>query len=375
MKKKVLLAIVAAAMMLAACGNSAEETTAAATEAAAEETEAAAEEETEAAEAEAAEGEEAAASEEDRVYIGAVAAEAGIPYFTTMSWGAMDAAQDYNVELYWTGPAEWDFSKQQPFIDSVIQTNPDALLLVPTDSDAYISYVEAWMADGLPVICCDATLKEHVDLIGYNSNPYEGGARAAEVFFEMNGPGGVYQPVSTNPGAYGANLRISGFVETMQELDPTCEMLEVLYPTNDANKAAELVSNSIVGNPDMTGIFVATSAPASGAASAVIEAGKQGEIKIAAFDADPQQVQDLKAGIYDVLIAQDPYQMGYDAVMNLAKYVRGEITQEDLDATVTDPEGTPGVRSYNTAVLTRDNVDDPENEHFKYIAELSEVGY
>lgn len=313
------------------------------------------------------------ASAEDKVYIGAVAAEAGIPYFTTMQWGALDAARDYNVELYWTGPSEWDFSKQQSFIDGVIQTNPDALLLVPTDSDAYISYVETWMEEGLPVICCDAVLKEPVDLIGYNSSPYEGGATAAEIFFEMNGPGGVYQPVSTNPGAYGANLRVNGFIDTMKELDPECKMLEVLYPTNDANKAAELVSNSIVGNPDMTGIFVATSAPASGAASAVIEAEKQGEIKIAAFDADPQQVQDLKAGVYDVLIAQDPYQMGYDAVMNLAKYVRGEITAEELRATGNAEE--EGVRHFDTAALTRDNIDDPENKKYQYIAEVSEVGY
>ena len=312
--------------------------------------------------------------EEKKISIGAVAAEAGIPYFTTMQWGAMDAAKDYDVDLYWTGPAEWDFSKQQSFIDNVIQTNPDALLLVPTDSDAYVSYVEEWMEDGLPVICCDAVLKEHVDLIGYNSDPYEGGATAAKIFFEMNGPGGVYQPVSTNPGAYGANLRISGFVETMQELDPTCKMLEVLFPTNDANKAAELVSSAIVGNPDMTGIFVATSAPASGAASAVIEAGKQGEIKIAAFDADPQQVQDLKAGVYDVLIAQDPYQMGYDAVMNLAKYVRGEITEEELMATCNDEE-VEGVRHFDTMALTRDNIEDPENKKFMYIAEVSDVGY
>lgn len=307
----------------------------------------------------------------EKVYIGAVAAEAGIPYFTTMQWGAMDAAKDFNVELYWTGPAEWDFSKQQNYIDGVIATNPDALLLVPTDSDAYISYVDEWMQGGLPVICCDAVLKEHVDLVGYNSDPYEGGATAAKIFFEMNGPGGVYQPVSTNPGAYGANLRISGFVDTMKELDPTCKMLEVLFPTNDANKAAEMVSASIVGNPDMTGIFVATSAPASGAASAVIEAGKSGEIKIAAFDADPQQVSDLKAGVYDVLIAQDPYQMGYDAVMNLAKYVRGEITEEDLAATFDDP----GVVHYDTMALTRDNINDPANKKFMYIAEVSEVGY
>jgi ribose transport system substrate-binding protein len=116
----------------------------------------------------------------------------------------------------------------------------------------------------------------------------------------------------------------------------------------------------------MTGIFVATSAPAAGAASAVIEAGKQGKIKIAAFDADPQQIEDLKDGVYDVLVAQNPYQMGYDAVENLAKYVRGEITKSDF---------TTDVVHYDVSLITRDNVDAEEVQHFKYIAELSEVGY
>ncbi|MPL96375.1 Ribose import binding protein RbsB [bioreactor metagenome] len=305
-------------------------------------------------------------STEKEVYIAAVAAEVGIPYFTTMQWGAMDAAKDYNVKLYWTGSAEWDFTKQMTYVDGVMATNPDALLLVPTDSSAMISYVKEWMDKGLPVISCDAALEEHVDLVGYNSDPYQGGAAAAEYYFKLNGAGGIYLPVSTNPGSYGANQRIAGFVETMKKLDPTCKMLETLFPGNDANKAAQLVGAAITGNPDMTGIFVATSAPAEGAASAVIEAGKQGKIKLAAFDADPQQIQDLKDGVYDVLVAQNPYQMGYDAVENLAKYVRGELKKEDF---------TKDVVHYDVCLLTRDNVDDADVQHFKYIAELSEVGY
>ena len=310
---------------------------------------------------------ESAVPEGDRVYIAAVAAEAGIPYFTTMQWGAMDAAKDYNVELNWTGPAEWDFTKQMPYLDGVLATNPNALMLVPTDSSAMIAYVEKWMSEGLPVICTDAVLKEHVDLVGYNSNPYEGGATAARMFFEMNGPNGVYLPVSTNPGAYGANLRVQGFIETIKELDPQGTVLETVFPKNDANKAAELVSAAITGNPDMSGIFVATSAPASGAASAVIEAGQSGKIKIAAFDADPQQVEDLKSGVYDILIAQNPYQMGYDAIMNLAKYVRGELTDADF------PED--GVQHYDTFAITRDNVESEEARTFKYIATISQGGY
>ena len=308
----------------------------------------------------------AVTSADETLNIAAVAAEVGIPYFTTMQWGALDAAKDYNVELYWTGPAEWDFSKQQTFIDGVISTNPDALMLVPTDNAALVTYVDQWMKDGIPVICTDMILAEHVDLVGYSSDPYSGGAEAAKQFYSQNGDGGIYLPVGTNPGAYGANLRVQGFVETIKALDSQCTVLDTVYPGNDANKAAQLVSAALTGNPGMTGVFVATSAPASGAASAIIEAGKSGLVKIAAFDADPQQVLDLKAGTYDVLIAQDPYQMGYDAIANLAKYCRGELTKEDFkDAAV----------YYEMKALTRENIDDESNARFKYIAELSDVGY
>ena len=152
----------------------------------------------------------------------------------------------------------------------------------------------------------------------------------------------------------------------MQSLDPSCKILDTLYPSNDANKAAQLVSAALTGNPDMSGVFCAVSACAAGAASAIMEAGKSGVVKIASFDADPQQVLDLKAGTYDVLIAQDPYQMGYDAIMNLAKYVRGELTDADF---------TEKQVRYPMCALTRDNVDDPAYKQYKYIAELSEVGY
>ena len=303
---------------------------------------------------------------EETLNIAAVAAEVGIPYFTTMQWGAMDAAKDYNVDLYWTGPAEWDFSKQQTFIDGVISTNPDALMLVPTDNAALVAYVDQWMKDGIPVICTDLILAEHVDLVGYSSDPYSGGAEAAKQFYSQNGDGGVYLPVGTNPGAYGANLRVQGFVETIKALDSQCKVLDTVYPANDANKAAQLVAAALTGNPDMTGVFVATSAPASGAASAIIEAGKSGVVKVAAFDADPQQVLDLKAGTYDVLIAQDPYQMGYDSIANLAKYCRGELTKDDFKEAAV---------YYEMKALTRENIDEESNKKFKYIAELSEVGY
>ena len=66
--------------------------------------------------------------------------------------------------------------------------------------------------------------------------------------------------------------------------------------------------------PDLKGIFAANLFSAEGAATALKQAGKLGKVKIVGFDAGPKQVEDLKAGLVQALIAQQPAQIGKDGV-------------------------------------------------------------
>lgn len=304
---------------------------------------------------------EAATATDEKVKLAFVAAEVGIPYFTTMQWGAMDAAEDFNVDLNFTGPAEWDLNKQMPFIDGALALSPQGIIIVPTDQNSLVTYAKQWMDAGIGVISVDVPLAEHVDLVGFESNQYSGGVAAAEAMFAVTKGEGTYLTMGTTPGAFGAMQRCAGFIDRMKELNPNVKLLDTVYPHHDARKASEMASAAIMGTPDLTGIFVATSGPASGVSSAIIEAGKTGVVRLVSFDADPQQVADLKEGVYDVLIAQDPYQMGYDSVMKLAKYVRGELKKEDF------PDA---VENYTMMALTRENVDSPESEQYKCIGDL-----
>lgn len=296
---------------------------------------------------------------EKQIKIAAVPAESGIPYFVTMQCGAKAAAEKFNVDLNWSGPAEWDFNKQQPFIDGAIAWQPDGLIIVPTDPEALVTYVKGWMEKGIPVVTADVTLSEPVELQGIESDQYSGGVVAANAMFEATNGEGSYLPIGTTPGSYGANQRVAGFVDTMKKLKPDVEILPTCFPHHDATQAAQCVSAAITGNPNLKGIFVATSAPAGGASSAVIEAGKQGEILITSFDADPQQIQDLRAGIYQTVVAQDPYQMGFHAVELLVQYLRKEVDPSTLEQHVTMP----------MVALTKDNVDDPSLVQFHYVGD------
>jgi len=63
------------------------------------------------------------------------------------------------------------------------------------------------------------------------------------------------------------------------------------------------------------------------AADALVKAkGKSGKVKLVEFDAGPPQVQALKSGTIDALIAQYPYGIGQLGVQLAYKYVTGHKT-------------------------------------------------
>lgn len=286
----------------------------------------------------------------DTVTIAALPGQVGIPFYTSMQCGAEAAAKDFDVDLTWSGPAEWDISLQQPFIDAALQLKPQGVILAPTDSGALVTQVEQLEAAGTPVVTVDAPLDKPVETQSIQSNHYLGGVAAGEAMAEVAGDAGTFVVVGMKPGMPDIDGRVQGFVDSFTKAHPTATVLPVLYPETSSTKAAQQVAAAIQANPELKGVYVTHSAAAEGASAAIQEAGKRGEIKLVSFDADPQQIRDLRDGIYDALIVQKPYQMGYDAVKVLAEIVRGEIAKADVE----HDHFLPFV------VVTRDNMNEPD---------------
>jgi ribose transport system substrate-binding protein len=59
-------------------------------------------------------------------------------------------------------------------------------------------------------------------------------------------------------------------------------------------------------------------------------AGAASKVKIVGYDADPTQVTDLKSGVVEALIAQEPYQEGVDGVEQAVNALTGKPTQSIL---------------------------------------------
>jgi ribose transport system substrate-binding protein len=266
----------------------------------------------------------------DKVTIAFTPAQVGIPFYTSVRCGAFAAAHDYDVDLNWAGPTTWDVAAQQPFIDAALQLKPQGWALSPTDGGALISQVEAVEKTGTPVITIDAPLDKPVEMQSIQSNHYLGGVAAAKAMTELTGATGTFVAVGMRPGLPDIDARVKGFLDTFHKQNPQATLLPTLYPGDNSTTAAQQVGAALQANPDLKGIYVTHSAAAEGAAAAILEAGMRGKVRVIAFDADPQQVRDLRDGIYDALIVQEPYTMGYDAVKDLALVIRGTLKKSDV---------------------------------------------
>ena len=60
-----------------------------------------------------------------------------------------------------------------------------------------------------------------------------------------------------------------------------------------------------------------------GAAEAVRQSGKAGQVKIIGWDTSEGQIQSLRDGVITGLIAQNPFKMGYAAVNTAVAKIRG----------------------------------------------------
>ena len=252
-----------------------------------------------------------------------VAGQVGIPFYTSVQCGAQDAAKQYGVDLKWTGSTDWDISKEMPFINAAMQLKPKAIIFSPTDSTALVPLAKQMTKKGIYPITVDAPLAKPVDVANFQSNHYAGGVAAAKAMIKLTGGKGTFLDVDLKPGLFDIGARTKGFVDTMKKAG--AKVLPIAYPGTDSSKAAQMISAAIRAHSDLTGVYVTHSAAAQGASAALKQTGKQGKIKLIAFDGDPQQIVDLKRGVYDALVVQEPYQMGFDSVKLAGQLATGQV--------------------------------------------------
>jgi len=295
----------------------------------------------------------------DKVKVAFIAGQIGITFYTGVECGAKAAAKEFNVDLNWTGSHNWDINETRPLIDAAKATNPQGWVISPTDPDALVNDIKGFMDAKQWTVTIDAPMSKPVELQNIQSNHYEGGKTAATAMAKLTGGKGKFLVLHMTPGLPDIGGRADGFRDAMTAAGGT--VLPYVYPGTDQAKAADAVTAALAADPDLAGVYATHETAANGAASAIKAAGKTGTVKLVAFDSAPNQVADLKGGVYDALIAQAPFNMGYYSVKLVADAIR-----KSVDTSTVKHDNPTGLYW-----ITRENADSADTKPWIYPADLN----
>jgi len=290
-----------------------------------------------------------------------VTGDQSLDFYTTMACGARKAAQEQKVELTVQGPPSYSLPQELQVLNAVTQTHPDGLLLVPVDPTGLNAAVNTLRSSNTPVVTADGQLSEKLDIANLRSDNIAGGAAAADALGAALGGKGTVAIEALAPTAIYNAQRVQGFQQEIKEKYAGIELLAPQYDSGDKNKAAQNMAAVLQAHPDLAGIFGAQQTAGGGAVSAVAAAGLTNKVKVASYDADPSQVQQLRSGDYVALVAQAPYYEGYEGVKLLAQLISGQVKASDVKY----QQYTPVV------AVTKSNVDDPKVKPYLYVSKCS----
>ncbi|NLE66904.1 MAG: ABC transporter substrate-binding protein [Lentisphaerae bacterium] len=269
-------------------------------------------------------------------------------FWKSVHAGAVKAARESGVELFWQGPQKEDDRKMQiEVVQNFVSRGVDAIVLAPLDSTALVRPARAATAKNIKLVIIDSGLNSDDYSSFVASDNYKAGRVAAKRMAELIPPSGRLLMLRYAEGSESTMQREKGFQDGMKELAPgTVWVSDNQYGGVTSESAFQAAQNLLNRFEQIDGIFTPNESTTFGMLRALQTSGRAGKVKFVGFDTSEPLLQGLRKGDIHGLTAQNPFKMGYVGVKTAVAAIRGEAIEKRIDTGV--------------AMITAANIGEPE---------------
>lgn len=289
--------------------------------------------------------------------IGVIPKGSAHQFWQSVHAGAVKASREVNVEIIWNGPPqETDFNQQIQIIDSMINRGVDGIVLAPIDKKSMVGVVERAVAAKIPVVIFDSGIDTDKFVSQVATDNYHAGEMGADRVAKLLDGAGKVAMVMVQPGAASTMAREQGFKDRIEKVYPHIQIVDERYGWADFAKSLAVSENILTAHPDVDVLFASNESSTVGAAQAL--KGRKTQVKLVGFDSSPQLIEDLKAGVIDSLVIQDPFKMGYESTKSIVAHINGQqvkkinnlapklVTLENLESPEIKEQLNPDLKQY-----------------------------
>ncbi len=283
-----------------------------------------------------------------------IAVSTGNPYWIDARSGVEDAAGYLGVKGVFTGPQGSDVKQQVDIIETAIARQVNGIIVVPAEPEAVIPSINRAVASGIPVITVDTDSPNSKRYTFIGTGNYGAGLIGGELLAEEIGGNGEVALLMI-PGQWNLEERKRGYQDALVKY-PDITIAAIGNDRADEGQAASEAKSILQAHPNLAGFGCVDAAGGTGAAVAVRDAGKRGEVKIIAMDRNDATLTFIKQGYIQASLAQRSYTMAYLGLQMLYDLNHDRMKMvPDWRAADTCP--LPAVVDTGTVVITSSNVD------------------
>jgi ribose transport system substrate-binding protein len=267
--------------------------------------------------------------------IGVVPKGASHIFWQTVHAGAIKAAGEIGCKVDWNAPPlEIDASRQIEIVDAMINRHVDGIVLAPVDKQALVTVVERAAAKGIPVAIFDSAIDTDKIISYVATDNTEAGRMAGRRMGEILGGKGKIGVVGFMAGSASTMEREFGFQDEIGKRYSGINVVALQFGMADRAKSMAVTENMLSAHPDLAGIFADNESSSAGAVQALKSRGAR-QVKLVAFDASDQLLTELREGVIDSIVVQNPFRMGYESTRAIGMKLSGQTPERKIDSGAT----------------------------------------
>jgi len=297
-------------------------------------------------------------SEDEYIYVSAMG---NLEFFNAHKYGWQWAGDNLGVKASYVGPAEYDMNAMVAAFDQAIARNPKGIAVFAVEPILEPSIDKAVDA-GIPVVTILGDLPNTKRLAFVGSYQYDlgyvGGQKLAEA---LDGEGKV--AILSLPGVGMFDDRENGFRVAFDDY-PGIEVVQVGDTKADTVTSVNTAKDIMQRFPDLAAFAATDSTGGIGAATAVKELDRVGEVKIVSMDRNSDVLEKIREGVVTGTVAQNDAAMAYWALLTLYTYNYNQ-------APLTSDNTAAGVNPGPSQVFMAVNYVDESN--LDYFLEANEI--
>ncbi|ADI14265.1 substrate-binding domain-containing protein [Truepera radiovictrix] len=256
----------------------------------------------------------------------------GIDYFNATQQGAQEAAQELGVRLIYQGPTEARADRQVELIENFITAQVDVISVAANDPEALAPALQRAMDAGITVITWDADANAR-DIFVNQATAQGIGEALLESMVDQIGPDGQAAIITSDLTAPNQNAWIAAMEAKIASDYPEFRIIDTRAPGEDQQRAFQATQDVLNANPEVEGIFALSSVAFPGAADAVAQAGRSGEVAVVGLSTPTQMRPFVENGTVRDVILWNPIDLGYLSVYAAVAAATGEVAAGDtIDA-------------------------------------------